>query len=641
MSRNLKHTFVLPRLNVIATCLALFGFSLTTQATTYDVQKDYMTLGGSKNGSTVTFVDVTSVVGENDVWNNSGNVFVGLVDGDNGLFIYGTVNNRGTWIVKGVENTDDPGYADTMDKITGTFNNYGRMELYGGNTVASSDAVDQLHGQLNNYGTLIVKGGLSGSVNNGISTIFDGAELNNYATMNILTGVGDRNNGLAIINQGGVLHNHESAELNLIVGKTGNQSAAIREIHGEIINDGSFKATYEENSESPTVAIYSLTETGKFTNNGTAIFTGGYTAYADAFEYIYGTLTNNGTFYAKGGSALSTQGLDRIYGTVINNGTFNAIGGSEKEATGIASLFSGATIINNNVMNISGGVGEGAYGFIAIANGANFENSKGAILTIAGGSGWGADGLRHFEGTLTNNGTLKLIGGSFDQGDGMDNIGLNASLLNDTDATLVIIGNAGNGIHAIVGDLTNKGNISISTQGPAAGIDYINGTLLNEKGGQITVSGLGNGTFGINSFEPSIKEGGNITNKGTLVLNQNAINDTAEVDIRNSGDLYLNSKLNFQGMISQTDGSFNTNFDTFFNHKDEQIGLNIIGINATIPEEVKTVLTDLFRDFGIPELTQEVIDHTTFSGGKVVLHLPVNFGTDFLETATKTFKETF
>ena len=66
--------------------------------------------------------------------------------------------------------------------------------------------------------------------------------------------------------------------------------------------------------------------------------------------------------------------------------------------------------------------------------------------------------------------------------------------------------------------------------------------------------------------------------------------------------------------------------------------LKVIGLNASLPEEVRSVATELFQKYVPGDVASDLAEHATFSGGKVTIT-----GVDLTETQvadlTQAFKE--
>ena len=123
------------------------------------------------------------------------------------------------------------------------------------------------------------------------------------------------------------------------------------------------------------------------------------------------------------------------------------------------------------------------------------------------------------------------------------------------------------------------------------------------------------------------------TNAFTIAGN---LNNTGAINFQNGFTFASNGKLNSSGTI-QTSNASNI-FDSLGSQG--QTALTIVSMNAQLPEEAKTALTDLFRHYVPGTVAQNLVDHATFTGGKVIV-TGVNLTQTQAADLTKAFKSKF
>lgn len=330
---------------------------------------------------------------------------------------------------------------------------------------------------------------------------------------------------------------------------------------------------------------------------------------------VNGTLYNNGSLYSIGGNeARKTYGSFAINNFVNHgsfwfdspndlNGTFNNVtqaGGSFQQLAindfhinGTLTV-SGGTIINNDLLVV--GTDSGKF-------------SVGQVLNLAGGS-------------VSNLSVLTHVGGSVLVSSGSYGIGTlnksNGSLTNQ--ATLTITNfNQSNGTAA------NSGNLTI-------GSADLGGSLANT--GTLSLTG-------------NVTTRGNLTSTGTLnnrgswtetahYAISGSLNNSGAVNFQNGFEFAANGRLNSSGTL-QTNNAANI-FDSL--GRQGQTALSTVSLQAALPEEVKTSLTDLFRHYVPGTVAQSLIDHASFTGGKVIV-TGVNLTTTQCDDLVQAFKAKF
>ncbi|MTT96739.1 hypothetical protein GMD38_06870 [Parasutterella excrementihominis] len=339
-----------------------------------------------------------------------------------------------------------------------------------------------------------------------------------------------------------------------------------------------------------------------------------------------------------------TGGTINPYGNWINTGSFNLQGGNVNAGNG--------NLINNGTVTQTGGnfssklTGSGTYNY----NGGSFNASKvsGAIVVNIA-SGLGASTSNFEGGNINNRGTLTVNGGWYKN---LNNYG-----------TANFNGNA------TIAKTTNYG--TINSYGAVNFTDKLNTSGASKVSGDIVVniaSGLGASTSNF--------EGGNINNRGTLTVNggwyKNLNNyGTANFNgnatiakttnygtINSYGAVNFTDKLNTSGTLNthdgvwsfgpsgvlavsggivQTNNSFNI-FDSLGTTAQQE--LHYVGLNSVLPQEVKSSLNDFFTKYAPGSIAQKLINHASFTGGKVIV-TGVNLTQTQAADLTKAFKEQF
>ena len=96
---------------------------------------------------------------------------------------------------------------------------------------------------------------------------------------------------------------------------------------------------------------------------------------------------------------------------------------------------------------------------------------------------------------------------------------------------------------------------------------------------------------------------------------QAALNNSGAVNFQNGFEFASNGRLNSSGTL-QTNNAANI-FDSLGSQG--QTALSTVSLQAALPEETKTALTDLFRHYVPGTVAQSLINHASFTGGKVIV----------------------
>ena len=175
------------------------------------------------------------------------------------------------------------------------------------------------------------------------------------------------------------------------------------------------------------------------------------------------------------------------------------------------------------------------------------------------------------------------------------------------------------------GSVSNSGNLTL-------GSANLYGTLANT--GTLSLTG-------------NVTSRGNLTSTGTLnnrgswtetahyAISGN-LNNSGAVNFQNGFEFASNGRLNSSGTL-QTNNAANI-FDSL--GRQGQTALSTVNLQAALPEEVKTSLTDLFRHYVPGTVAQSLIEHATFTGGRVIV-TGVNLTTTQPDDLVQAFKAKF
>lgn len=306
---------------------------------------------------------------------------------------------------------------------------------------------------------------------------------------------------------------------------------------------------------------------------------------------INGRGFSNTTFVQEGNSVLSVNGSGMIF-----DGPFHINGNSRVDVhnnlqTRSNTYMTGGTInpygnwINTGSFNLQGGN----------VNAGNGNLINNGTVTQTGGN---------FSSKLTGSGTYNYNGGSF-----------NASKVSGD-----IVVNIASGLGASTsnfegGNINNRGTLTVN------GGWYKN---LNNYG---TANFNGNATIA------------KTTNYGTI-NSYGAVNFTDKLNT--SGTLNTHDGvwsfgpsgvLAVSGGIVQTNNSFNV-FDSLGTTAQQE--LHYVGLNSVLPQEVKSSLNDFFTKYAPGSIAQKLINHASFTGGKVVVT-----GVELTQTQADDLKKAF
>ena len=276
------------------------------------------------------------------------------------------------------------------------------------------------------------------------------------------------------------------------------------------------------------------------------------------------------------------------------------------------------------------------YGFRSLANAKNITVADNKTLTLIG------NGSKTYNMTATNS---KIS---------VDNASLN---LGHTALS-------SNGGHLYAVDLTKNGNLSIA-KGTYT-IDSVSGGKSINNAGTLDISDL-NQAVGVayTQTDGTITTKNGWFDKSTLNLNGGSLNRNAlganTVNINGANvvtgtlDSFTKLSMNKGSLVAdklnltsdgitykQNGGTLTTKQDSLFENVNFSVqdGLNTISLNGDVPEDVKTSLSDFFQKYVPGNLKQQIMDHASFTGGKVVIS-GVNLTTTMRDDLTKAFIDHF
>ncbi len=328
----------------------------------------------------------------------------------------------------------------------------------------------------------------------------------------------------------------------------------------------------------------SLNVGGTVYNSGRLISYGGTQAGRTYGSFSINNLVNNGTFVFD-----SPNALNGTFNNITQAGGYFQQGGTNDFHINGTLTVSGGTVGNNDAIVVGADQGKFSVGQgLNLAGGAVGNLS---VLTHVGGSvmvsagSYGIGTLNKSNGTLTNKSTLTVS--NFNQSNGTT-----------TNSGNLTIGNANLG-----GTLNSTGTLNLTGNVVTRGNLTSTGNLNNR----------GNWTE---------------TNRYTIAAN---LNNSGSVNFQN-GFEFSNGRLTSSGTV-QTNNVFDV-FDSI--GETGQQDLNYVGLGSSVPQEVKTSLTDFFLKYLPGKLAQNLISHASFTGGKVVVT-----GVELTQTQADDLKKAF
>lgn len=178
--------------------------------------------------------------------------------------------------------------------------------------------------------------------------------------------------------------------------------------------------------------------------------------------------------------------------------------------------------------------------------------------------------------------------------------------------------------------VADNGNLVFGAAGLTSGGTVSSVSMRND--GNVTVA---NGAFDF----------GSLSGDGNFIVAQSGSADLTDyvVDGRftNAGSVTISGDLAFaDGSEMTSSGNLTTGLDNIFQNVTPAVDdpLKVIGLNAALPEEIRSVATDLFQKYVPGEVAEALADHATFSGGKVTI-TGVNLTNTQVADLTQAFKE--
>ena len=202
-------------------------------------------------------------------------------------------------------------------------------------------------------------------------------------------------------------------------------------------------------------------------------------------------------------------------------------------------------------------------------------------------------------------------------------------------------------------------NSGVTTGGTVTDVDLVNNGVLKIDRGEFVVKDVaGDGSVNVAAGNLTFEKldiTGSFTNAGTSNLADGATwNGGANTGTLNSkgstiggsfsnagGTWNLDGKLSFaeDAQVANSTGTINTDFRNLFDNGTgaELDGLNTVTLNATMPEEVRTILTELFTKYVKGTVKEDVLAHMTFDGAGNLVITNANLTTTQRDDLTKAF----
>ena len=190
------------------------------------------------------------------------------------------------------------------------------------------------------------------------------------------------------------------------------------------------------------------------------------------------------------------------------------------------------------------------------------------------------------------------------------------------------------------GFLSNAATLSIENFNQANGSASNSGNLTLGNAnlyGSLSNTGTLNLTGAVIS-RGNLSSSGTLNNRGTWT-EANAysisgnLNNTGSVNFQNGFTLASNSRLTSSGTL-QTNNAYNV-FDSLGTTGRQD--LHYVGLNSTVPQEIRTSLSDFFQKYVAGTVAQDLINHASFTGGKVII-TGVNLTQTQADDLTNAFK---
>lgn len=573
---------------------------------TPDTTGQYQEQAGMRIGSGSSFINeegatysYTLANADDSITTTDGFVFITNNDG-----VKDTITNRGTMKITlsdVAQREADSNLQAGVIRPDDLFENYGLVEIRvtdAGNTGNPDTTFDATGGTITNAGTFDIDETLSG-----------GSRVALTASNN------------------GVLTNSSLIDVDTVAtGDASYRGLYLTSTNGSFTNTATGVVQLDIKAEQGSAVGSRASGASVFTNEGS------FTANISGSGQAYGAVVQGQSSFANTGSLiLNVEGIDaeKIYGlqiedseTVVSNAKDLTIGltGTSVYAAGLHNTDAQTTFSNSGTITFT--VADTLAHAYAIDWTGTIDNSgtinAGATVNVASVTGTG--NLSVTKGTLT--------AGSLTQ----DSVTLGAGVSGTVTASADLdhLSGAADSSFTIaettsaadLGDISGfKGSLSNAGASSQASGAYDLASLSNT--GNFTLSGSSaidslNNTGTLSAQDVALAGG---SNSGTLT----AGNVTMDGAFANTGDMTAAGGITFEdgSSLTQTEGSLTTDAGTVIGSAghNETSELNVIGIGAMAPEDIKAVTTELFKIFVEGTIAQDLIDHATFEGGKVIVNL--------------------
>lgn len=533
-----------------------------------------------------------------------------------------------------ITTTDGFAFITNNDGVKDTITNRGTMKITLSD-VAQREADSNLQAGVirpddlfENYGLVEIRVTDAGNTGNP-DTTFDatGGTITNAGTFDIDETLSGGSRVALTVSNNGVLTNSSLIDVDTVAtGDASYRGLYLTSTNGSFTNTATGVVQLDIKAEQGSAVGSRASGASVFTNEGS------FTANISGSGQAYGAVVQGQSSFANTGSLiLNVEGIDaeKIYGlqiedseTVVSNAKDLTIGltGTSAYAAGLHNTDAQTTFSNSGTITFT--VADTLAHAYAIDWTGTIDNSgtinAGATVNVASVTGTG--NLSVTKGTLTAG---SLTQDSVTLGAGVSGtVTASADLDHLSGAADSSFTVADTTTSADLGDISGfKGSLSNAGASSQASGDYDLASLGNT--GNFTLSGSGaidslNNTGTLSAQDVALAGG---SNSGTLT----AGNVTMDGAFANTGDMTAAGGITFEdgSSLTQTEGSLTTDAGTVIGSAghNETDGLNVIGIGAMAPEDIKAVTTELFKIFVEGTIAQDLIDHATFEGGKVIVNL--------------------
>ena len=350
-------------------------------------------------------------------------------------------------------------------------------------------------------------------------------------------------------------------------------------------------------------------------NRGQNVY-GSTVVHGNAFNY--GTISVGTRNTSHQGSITANLTVD---GTLFNFGTLNNNSDNSYGQANLTGTLSIGTLHNEGVFQQLGGAVTGNFGNVEQVSGVfnqteNHNVYVSGSVVLNGGSLQTTNPLTVGQraGKFSIGNSLVLAGGSLNQTSLLTQKSGQVSVTKGSYAFSTI--NKENGTLSNAGTLTvtnfNQSNGSSSNSGNLTiGNSDLYGSLSNTGTLNLTGTVVSRGNL---SSTGTLNNKGSWTETNAYTISGN-LNNTGSVNFQNGFTLASNSRLTSSGTL-QTNNACNI-FDSLGTTGKQD--LHYVSLNSTVPQEVKTSLSDFFQKYVAGTVAQDLINHASFTGGKVII----------------------